>query len=289
MTAFDFSQVTLIVVTYNSAHCLPMLYPLLSICPNVVISDNGSDDDTARKAQMQWPHAKVLSHGRNLGFGAANNRALKLVKTPFSLLLNPDCEMTAQALSELLSAADDLSDAAVVAPQLVSTHGKEEINYRWPTTYWTSRGGGADGPLCVGFVCGAVMLLRMSRMAPVGFFDERFFLYYEDDDLCLRLFESKLPMVLCPQVKALHRSRGSVKGRSPLKSEYLRGYHHAQSKLIFLNKHESVQAANRLRRQLILTTTLALPLRIVLFSPKLIARMWGRWRGLFEFRHSVGQ
>ena len=289
MTAFDFSQVTLIVVTYNSAHCLPMLYPLLSICPNVVISDNGSDDDTARKAQMQWPHAKVLSHRRNLGFGAANNRALKLVKTPFALLLNPDCEMTAQALSELLSAADDFSDAVVVAPQLVSTHGKEEINYRWPTTYWTSRGGGADGPLCVGFVCGAVMLLRMSRMAPVGFFDERFFLYYEDDDLCLRLFESKLPMVLCPQVKALHRSRGSVKGRSPLKSEYLRGYHHAQSKLIFFNKHESVQAANRLRSQLILTTTLALPLRIILFSPKLIARMWGRWRGLFEFRHSVGQ
>lgn len=289
MTAFDFSQVTLIVVTYNSAHCLPMLYPLLSICPNVVISDNGSDDDTARKAQMQWPHAKVLSHRRNLGFGAANNRALKLVKTPFALLLNPDCEMTAQALSELLSAADDFSDAVVVAPQLVSTLGKEEINYRWPTTYWASRGGGADGPLCVGFVCGAVMLLRMSRMAPVGFFDERFFLYYEDDDLCLRLFESKLPMVLCPQVKALHRSRGSVKGRSPLKNEYLRGYHHAQSKLIFLNKHESVQAANRLRRQLILTTTFALPLRIVLFSPKLIARMWGRWRGLFEFRHSVGQ
>ena len=197
--------------------------------------------------------------------------------------------MTAHALSALLNAADAFSDAAVVAPQLVATHGKAEINYRWPTTYWTSRGTGADGPLCVGFVCGAVMLLRMSRMAAVGFFDERFFLYYEDDDLCLRLFEAKLPMVLCPQVKVLHRSRGSVKGRSPLKSEYLRGYHHAQSKLIFLNKHESVEAANRLRRQLILTTTLALPLRIVLFSPKLIARMWGRWRGLLRFHHSVDQ
>ena len=76
-----FSNVTIVVVTYNSAHCLPMLAPLLSVCPNVVISDNGSDDDTAVKAQTLWPQAKVLAHGRNLGFGAANNRALALVKT----------------------------------------------------------------------------------------------------------------------------------------------------------------------------------------------------------------
>lgn len=130
------------------------------------------------------------------------------------------------------------------------------------------------------------MLLRMERMTTVGFFDERFFLYYEDDDLCLRLFQAKLPMVLFPQVKVLHRSRGSVRGRSPWRSEYLRGYHHAQSKLIFLNKHESLQAAKRLQRQLILTTTLALPLRVILFSPKLVARMWGRWRGLLEWNAS---
>ncbi len=287
MNTMDFSHVTVVVVTYNSAHCLPMLAPLLSNCPHVLISDNGSDDDTAPKAQELWPHATVLSHKKNLGFGAANNRALERVKTPFSLLLNPDCEMTVQALSALLMAADEFPEAAVVAPQLVSNKGNAEINYRWPASIWTSRGVGADGPLCVGFVCGAVMLLRMSRMVPVGFFDERFFLYYEDDDLCLRLFQAKLSMVVSPQVQVIHRSRGSVKGRSPLKSEYLRGYHHAQSKLIFLNKHQSLQAAVRMRRRLIWTTALALPLRIVLFSPKLIARMWGGWRGVWDFRQSV--
>jgi N-acetylglucosaminyl-diphospho-decaprenol L-rhamnosyltransferase len=281
-----FSQVTIVVVTYNSAHCLPMLAPLLSVCPNVVISDNGSDDDTAIKAQALWSQAKVLAHGRNLGFGAANNRALALVKTPFALLLNPDCEMTQQALQELLAAADDFKDAAVLAPQLMASEDRAEVNYRWPSAIWTSRGPAAEGPLCVGFVCGAVMLLRMERMTTVGFFDERFFLYYEDDDLCLRLFQAKLPMVLCPQVKVLHRSRGSVRGRSPWRSEYLRGYHHAQSKLIFLNKHESLHAAKRLQRQLILMTTLALPLRVILFSPKLVARMWGRWRGLLEWNAS---
>lgn len=281
-----FSNVTVVVVTYNSAHCLPMLAPLLSVCPHVVISDNGSDDATATQAQALWPHATVLAHGRNLGFGAANNRALAQVQTPLALLLNPDCEMTPLALRALLEAAEHFPDAAVVAPQLMASEDRAEVNYRWPSAYWTSRGGAAEGPLCVGFVCGAVMLLRMERMASTGFFDERFFLYYEDDDLCLRLFQARLPMVLCPEVKVLHRSRGSVRGRSPWRSEYLRGYHHAQSKLIFLNKHESLQAARRLRTQLIWTTTLALPLRVILFSPKLVARMWGRWRGLLEWNAS---
>ena len=280
------AQVTVIVVTRDSAHCLTALAPLLDHMRHVMVSDNASEDGTAALAARLWPHAQVLCHDENLGFGAANNRALAQVKTPFALLLNPDCEMTPQALLALLSSAEIFTDAALLAPQLMASEEKAEVNYRWPSAYWTSRGPAAEGPLCVGFVCGAVMLLRMERMALTGFFDERFFLYYEDDDLCLRLFQAKQPMVLCPDVKVLHRSRGSVRGRSPWRSEYLRGFHHAQSKLIFLKKHESLQAAQKLRRRLIWTTTLALPLRVILFSPKLLARMCGRWWGVLKWKAS---
>jgi hypothetical protein len=90
-------------------------------------------------------------------------------------------------------------------------------------------------------------------------------------------------MVIVPQVQALHRSRGSVKGNAPYKAEYLRGYHHAQSKLLFAAKHSSPQAAQSLRWQLVWQTVLALPLRVLLFSPKLIARMWGRLRGAMRW------
>jgi N-acetylglucosaminyl-diphospho-decaprenol L-rhamnosyltransferase len=275
-----FLQVTIVVVTYNSAHCLPMLSPLLSVCPNVVVSDNGSGDDTAVKAQMLWPHVTVLAHGRNLGFGAANNRALAQVKTPFALLLNPDCELSCSQLQQLLAAAAQFPDAALLAPQLIDVKGQLEVNYRWPSTQWSSKGPEAIGPACVGFVCGAAMLLRMSVCRPTGFFDEAFFLYYEDDDLCLRFFKAQLPMVVVPSVKALHRSRGSVKGKSPWRSEYWRGYHHAQSKLIFAAKHFGPEVAHRLRSQLVWQTLLTLPLRVLLFSPKLIARMWGRLMGV---------
>lgn len=281
-----FSQVTIVVVTYNSAHCLDALHPLLQHCPHIVVSDNASADGTVALAQSLWPHAQVLAHSRNLGFGAANNRALATAQTPFALLLNPDCEMTCQQLQQLLAAAEQFPDAAMLAPQLVDAQGRPEVNYRWPSTHWVSKGPAASGPACVGFVCGAAMLLRMSVCSPTDFFDETYFLYYEDDDLCLRFMQAGLPMIIVPQVQVMHRSRGSVRGKSPWRSEYWRGYHHAQSKLLFSSKHSSAQAAQRLRVRLLWQTAFTLPLRAVLFSPKHLARMWGRLQGALHWTPS---
>ena len=278
------ASVTVVVVTRDSAHCLDSLNALLSQCPNVIVSDNGSQDGTAAGARMRWAHAIVLEHGRNLGFGAANNRALARVQTPFAFLLNPDCEISREGLMTLLEMAESLPEAAILAPQLVSVSGKPEVNYRWPQTLWAPGGPAASGPICVGFLCGAAMLFRMELFRDIGFFDEAFFLYYEDDDLCLRLFNARLNMVLVPAVQATHHSRGSVRGRSPWRHEFGRGYHHAQSKLHFAQKYRSVADASRLRRWLLLTTTLGLPLRAIVFSPKLLARMLGRWQGLFCWR-----
>ena len=288
MNRQELRQVTVVMVTHHSAHCLAGQNDLLAHCPNIIISDNASNDGTPEEAKALWPHACVLAHPNNLGFGAANNRALALVTTPFAFLLNPDCVITPEALLTLMSAAQDMPDAALIAPQLLGVKGKPELNYRWPTTQWQSKGVGAEGPTCVGFVCGAAMLFRVANFAPVGFFDETFFLYYEDDDLCLRLFNAKLPMVLVPDVLAIHSSRGSVKGKVPLKSEYVRGYHHAQSKLIFENKHGSLKVALKKRRRLMISTTVALILRVLLLSPKRLARMWGRWRGLLDWKPAHG-
>ncbi len=280
-------QVTVVLVTYHSAHCLDALDALLAHCPHAVVSDNGSTDGTAAQARARWPHATVLEHGRNLGFGAANNRALAQVKTPFAFLLNPDCEVTPEGLRALVRAANGMPDAAIIAPQLQDAPGQPDVNYRWPSVLWKSGGPGADAPACVGFVVGAAMLFRLARFDGVGFFDERFFLYYEDDDLCLRLFQAHRPIVVWPDVAAVHRARGSVKGSKPWRSEYLRGYHHAQSKLIYTAKHRSPALAHRQRWRVLAGTTLALPLRAIAWSPRLLARMAGRWMGLLRWRSDV--
>ena len=174
----------------------------------------------------------------------------------------------------------------MVAPQLLQPNGQAEVNYRWPHLLWNSRGPAiTEGPACVGFVCGAAMLLRMSAFEG-QFFDEQFFLYYEDDDLCTRLFNRHQAMVIDPNATATHRSRGSVRGKSPLRSEYLRGYHHAQSKLIYASKYQSTVQATAQRHKLLWQTALVLPLRLLAYNPRLLARMWGRFKGVLNWKAS---
>ena len=95
------ARVTILVVTYESRHCLEALSPLLSACPQVVLVDNASHDSTAQQAQALWPHARVQVMPRNEGFGAANNAGLRQVSTPLALLLNPDCQLDMGSLLAL--------------------------------------------------------------------------------------------------------------------------------------------------------------------------------------------
>ena len=277
---YSFDDVTIISVTYNSAHCLPALSDALKTHKNVVIVDNASDDDIEAQLRIALPNATLIRNPRNLGFGAANNRALAAVTTPYALLLNPDCLPTPAFLTGMLQAAENFPDAAIIAPHLIRRDGSPELNYRWPATHWVSKGPKAEGPCCVGFVCGAVMLLNMAVMKNIGFFDETFFLYYEDEDLCQRVFLANQQIVLVPEVQITHLSRGSVKGPNPLKSEFIRGYHHAQSKLVFERKYFSAAQAGRLRWKTLLLALLTLVPRLLLPQPRYLARLAGRIAGL---------
>jgi hypothetical protein len=93
-------------------------------------------------------------------------------------------------------------------------------------------------------------------------------------------------MLIDPAPTATHRSRGSVRGRRPLRSEYLRGYHHAQSKLIYARKYQGIVIARQQQRKLLWQTALALPLRLLAYNPRLLARMWGRLQGVIDWRTS---
>ncbi|TCS38391.1 GT2 family glycosyltransferase [Paucimonas lemoignei] len=278
------ADLTVIVVTYNSAHCIPALAETLSQLPHVTIVDNASNDDTADTAARAMPNALVLRNERNLGFGAANNQALHRVTTSHALLLNPDCLPLMELLQGLLAAAGEFPDAAIIAPHLIRRGGEIELSYRWPGKLWRSRGPGADGPCCVGFVCGAAMLFNMAVMREIGFFDEGFFLYYEDEDLCQRVFDSGKAIVVVPHVSVTHLSRSSVRGKSPLRAEFYRGYHHAQSKLIFTGKHVGPRQATALGRKTLLLALAALVPRLLVPSPRYVARLLGRIRGLLEFK-----
>lgn len=277
-------RVTVLVVTFNSAHCLPALGQGLRGLPWVTVVDNASADDTLAQVAAHLPQARVMAMDRNLGFGAANNLGWRAAGTEFVLLLNPDCVCAPEAIAQLVRSADAHPGASTVAPQLLGRRGEPDISYRWRVEGWASRGPGADGPCCVGFVSGAVMLIRRSALQQVQGFDEGFFLYYEDEDLCLRLIDQAGPLVVDPAAQVQHLSRGSVGGRQRFRAEYLRGLHHIQSKFRFRRKHLGRRASLAQRLGYGLGAAAETLLRLLLLDGRRAARSAGRVAGVLGYR-----
>lgn len=274
-------QVTVLTVTYNSAHCIAPLAAGLAGLPHVIVVDNASADDSCDQVRAHLPAARLLVMPVNRGYGAANNAGLAEVATPYALLLNPDCLVQPEQIAALVQGAQAWPDATLVVPQLTEASGALQVNYSWPRAAWAPKTGGAEGPLDVGYACAAAMLVRMQDLPRIGgAFDPLFFLYYEDEDLCLRVFQARRQILVLPEIRITHLSRGSVRGSRPWRAEYWRGYHHVQSKILFAWKHAGPEAAQRLRRHALLAAALNLAARCLLPSPKHLARAWGRLRGL---------
>jgi N-acetylglucosaminyl-diphospho-decaprenol L-rhamnosyltransferase len=284
MTASSIDTITVVIVTYNSAHCIPVLAPSLTNIKNIIFVDNASEDQTIDFINTYLPHSTIIALEKNKGFGTANNSALALVKTPYALLLNPDCKPKEDFFNKLSKSAEKFREAAIIAPHLIRKDGTTEINYRWPATHLKSKGGKTDAPCCVGFVCGAVMLIKLAEMQGIGFFDEEFFLYYEDDDLCQRVFAHKKQIILDPSLEVFHYSRGSVKGGNPLKHEFIRGFHHAQSKLLFEKKYFGKRRYKILKIKTLILALLNLIPRLLIPHPRYLARLVGRIAGLISFK-----
>lgn len=278
----ELDRITVLLVTYQSAHCASALGQSLAAFPNIIVIDNASSDNTLEAFAKSMPRAKVIANERNLGFGAANNRGVLAAETEFVLLLNPDCIIDASAAQQLLQCADANPSASMMAPQLIDRHGNPDKNYSMGHNTWPAKGPLADGNTCVGFVSGACMLIRRDAMLKIKGFDERFFLYYEDTDLCLRLTEQCGEIILAPQSRVTHLSRGSSGGKARFNAEYLRGYHHIQSKFLFDLKHHQVSVSHIKRWRYCLVAGLELCIRLLLLdavrASRVLGRVVGAWR-----------
>jgi len=182
-------RVTVVTVTWQSATAIG---GFLAACPDgmpVIVVDNGSSDGTAEVAKAARPGVTVIGNGANLGFGAAANRGLEAARTEFALLANPDARLSAEAVAALVAAADTYPAHTLVAPLLLDEAGRpvrswNAAQHRRRRLVRDRRGEPwPEGPVCVEFASGACLLFRSADALR---FDDGFFLFYEDDDLCLR-------------------------------------------------------------------------------------------------------
>ena len=281
MRAFD--TVTIVSVTYESAAIVGTLTQTLSQFSNVIVIDNASSDGTAQALAASVPHALVVHNAANVGFGPANNQGLAQVKTPFALLLNPDCEIDADALARLLATAERYPTAAIVAPQGWQGTGKPQASYR--QAFYETRAAQPyripDGTCSAKWLHGCCLLVRVDAFRHFGGFDERFFLYYEDDDLCLRALQAGYECLLEPQAQIRHV--GGASSTPSWRTDFRKHFYFFRSRHLIISKYVSGAAARHYRTRTALAAPFATLIYAILLQRKHALKWlaWGcsAWRG----------
>jgi len=235
-------RVTVVTVTYASAGTV---IGFLESCPAdlpVLVVDNASPDETLAVVRAVRPATEMIANARNLGFGAACNLGLDGVRTEFALLANPDARLTEAAVAALVAAAEAHPGHRLVAPLLMDGEGRpiRSWNVAQPRRGLLPRNRDAEpwpeGPTCVAFASGACLLLRPADGLR---FDEGFFLFYEDDDLCARAGGALLE----PAARVFHA--GGRSSPPSLATTWRKARCMAWSRLRFAALHGSLDAARR--------------------------------------------
>ena len=219
-------------ITKNS---LTHLAPKLTQYPLIIVNNTTQDISSFKKI---IPKLKIINNHQNLGFAKGVNRGIKLAlrnsQTDSILLLNNDLTLTFGNISHLRKTLFYQSNIGLVAPVL---HHSGNL-YDWGGRYnpWLAMVKHQNfkqkpkRPIKVDHVAGAAMLIRRQVLEEVGLFDERFFLYYEDLDFCLRLKKAGYQIIIDPEVVAEHQISASS---SPLGRTFYQWHSH----LKFIFKH----------------------------------------------------
>lgn len=211
--------------------------------------DNGSSDGSLALLRNRFPQVRLLSLGSNLGFGAAYNRAIAAVETPLVALLNNDTVVQPGWLSALVDDLEANPEAAAIGSKLLYLEQPNVVNHAggrltvlgaaFDLGLGAADGAEFDQPGTTGCASGAAMLLRRQAFLDVGSFDERYFAYFEDADLCWRLWLRGLSVRYQPRARVLHAYGGST-GQGRLSPFRVR---HCQTNRL-LNMAKNLEARN---------------------------------------------
>ena len=238
-------NVSAVIVNWNSGaalrECLDCLVDRTA-CRflNIVVVDNASSDGSQSAAQ-RFPGVVLVQNDENRGFASGVNQGLAVARGDVVLVLNPDVVLTPSTVPALVEFVTRRADVAVVGPKLVNPDGSVQGSARRAPSAWTGLFGrstpltklmpnnpfsrrelpglwnGGREPVEVDWLAGACLLVRREAVNQVGVMDERFFLFFEDADWCIRFRQAGWKVYYCPEAEAMH-TVGQSRRRRRLRS-----------------------------------------------------------------------
>jgi len=227
------SDVAAVLVSYNVRdlllRCIASL--LADGVDTIVVVDNDSKDDSVAAVRQAHPEVEVVALGQNHGFGGGVNRAVAMTSTPYVLVTTPDVIVEPGSTKTLVAVLDEHEDVGLVAPRvdtldgelypsvrrfpsLLDATGHAFLHFVWRDNPFSRRYTMADwdhrSASDVDWVAGTHFLVRRSAWDAVAGFDEQFFMFVEDVDLCWRLHQAGWRVRYEPASRIVHEVSGSA-------------------------------------------------------------------------------
>ena len=230
------NNLTFIIVTFKSDHIIHECIESLPKDSNIIIIENSNSLEFKKKLEAKYSKINVITQ-ENTGMGSANNKGIKLCKTDYAFVINPDVKFYENTMSELITLSSKYNDYSILAPI------SDDIKY--PNFKIINKKIKNDNPdfLNVDSVDGYAMLINKNKFSDNIYFDENFFLYLENDDLCLRKKKENNKIYVAKKAKVQHLGARSHSPVYEKEIEFSRNWHWMWSKFYFNKKHYSYSKA----------------------------------------------
>ena len=216
-------DITIVITSFKSEKKIKRCLESIDSQCSVINIENSNNHEHKANIEKDFDNVKCILSGENLGYGRGNNIGLKEVKTKYALILNPDAELFSETLKGFLNVAKEKPDFAIIGPGIVEDKKKSLEN---------------RGAETVKAVKGFAMFLNMSEFNEIGFFDENFFFFLEEIDLCTRLLKQNKKIYYCPRIPVYHEGGHSHDSFFNYQMELSRNWHWMWSTFYYNKKYK---------------------------------------------------
>lgn len=230
-------DLSIVITSWNTAKLLQDCLVSLDLSAQVIVVDNASTDGSAEMIAQRFPQVHLIQNDRNVGFARANNQGIAICQGRYILLLNSDTLVPQDTLPSLIEFMDARPEAGACSPRLVRPDGHAQAFAFGgdPTLGYLLRRGANHVLLRrslhnwetnqvqeVDWVSGACLLARREAVIQAGPLDENIFMYFEDNDWCLRIRQHGWKIYYVPSVSILHLGGQSLAQNPAARRAYYR-------------------------------------------------------------------
>ncbi len=218
-------DITAVITSFKSENKILNCIKSLGKEFKVIVIENSNDRQLKDKLEKEYSNLRCILSTKNLGYAKGNNLGLSMVKTKYALIINPDAKLQSRAVDNFFLTIKDKPNFAIIAPYVQETkNNKFDAEEK-------------KGVFEVNNVKGFAMFLNLDQFKEIGFFDENFFIYFEEIDLCRRLIKNNKKIFLNTNIKIYHDGGSSHSESINHEMEKSRNWHWMWSTFYFHYKH----------------------------------------------------